>query len=101
MAVQVRVIDSAGQTLEGIPIRKLYVDRDGTRGWSVPHNTDEQGIARFHVIPNSTGAFGVLYHDDQGVHLKETLDYQVAGPEDTGREFLLQLSDEMLAFLLQ
>jgi len=84
-----------------VEIRTLEIGPDGMQHWGISHNTDEQGIARFHVVPNSTGSFGVLYHDDKGVNLKETLDYKVGGPEDAGREFVLQLSDEMLALLLQ
>jgi len=101
LAVQVRVTDSAGETLEGIPIRTVEVGRDGMQYWSVSHNTDEQGIARFHVVPNSTGSFGVLHHDDKVGVLKETSDYKVGGPEDAGREFVLKLSDEMVALLLE
>jgi hypothetical protein len=101
LAVQVRVTDSAGQTLEGIPIRTLEIGLDGMQCWSVSHNTDEQGIARFHVVPNSAGSFGVLYHDDKVGALKEILDYKVGGPEDAGREFVLKLSDDMVSLLLQ
>jgi len=101
ISVQVRVTDSAGQALEGIPIRTLEVGPDARQYWSVSHNTDEQGVARFHVVPNSTGSFGVLHHDETVGVLKETLDYKVGGPEDAGREFILQLSDELVALLLQ
>jgi hypothetical protein len=100
LAVQVKATDSAGRALEGIPVRMMSVHSDGMH-WSVPHNTDEQGIARFHVVPNSTGSFGVLHHGTDGIPLKETVDYKVGGREDAGREFVLQLSDEMLAQLLQ
>jgi hypothetical protein len=100
LAVQVRVVDSAGRALEGIPVRRVEVRPDGT-GWDVPHNTDEHGIAWFHVVPNSTGLFGVLCHVSGGVSLQEMVDYKVGGPEDAGREFVLRLSDKMLAHLLQ
>ncbi len=100
ITVQVKAVDSAGQAIEGIPVRTVEVRPEGT-GWDVPHNTDEQGIARFHVVPNSTGSFGVFYSDGKGAFLKETLDYTVGGPEDAGREFVLKLSDEMLSLLLQ
>jgi hypothetical protein len=97
--VQVRVVDSAGQVIEGIPVRTVEVRPDGTH-WNTPRDTDEQGIARFHVIPNSTGKFGVFYHGSDGFHLQEMVDYKVAGPEEAGREFVLQISDEMLTHLL-
>ncbi len=98
--VHVRAVDSTGQAFEGIPIRTVQVGADGMMHWGITHNTDEQGLARFHVIPHSTGSFGVLYHDD-GTPLKETVDYQVGGSEDAGREFVLRLSDEMLTCLLR
>jgi hypothetical protein len=101
LAVQVKAVDAAGQALEGIPIRKLCVGSDGKRAWSVPHNTDEQGLARFHVVPNSTGSFGVFCGSRESGPLNATVDYEVGGPEDAGREFVLRLSDEMLAQLLQ
>jgi hypothetical protein len=101
LVVQVRVIDAAGQAQEGIPVRRLLVDRDGTRGWSVPHNTDGQGLARFYVVPNSAGSFGVSCGNRDSGPLNATVDYQVGGPEDAGREFVLPLSEEMLALLLQ
>lgn len=100
IGVQVKAIDSVGQTIEGIPIRLAQAGKDGVC-WGIAHNTDEQGIARFYVVPNSTGSFGVLHHNDDGVHLTETLDYEVGGPEDAGREFVLQISDELIAYLLQ
>ncbi|HNS23044.1 MAG TPA: carboxypeptidase-like regulatory domain-containing protein [Sedimentisphaerales bacterium] len=101
ISVQVKAVDATGQALEGIPIRSVQT-REGERPcWSVVHNTDEKGIARFYLIPNSSGSFGVLYHSDDGVHLTETLDYKVGGPEDAGRKFVLQLSDEILTYLLQ
>lgn len=101
LVVQVKAIDSTGRTLEGIPIRLLYVDRDGVRAGSVPHNTDEHGLTRFHVVPNTAGSFGVLCHPEGGGSLQETVDYQVGGPEDAGREFVLQLSAEMVGLLLR
>ncbi len=101
ITIQVRVTDSAGQTLEGIPIRTLEIGPDGMQHWGVSHNTDEQGIVRFHVVPNSTGSLGVFYHDEKTGALKETLDYEVRGPQDAGHEFVLKLSDEMVSLLLQ
>ena len=99
LPVQVRVVDSGGHALEGIPIRPLWVRDDG-RHWGVPHITDEQGVSRFHVTPHSNGSFGVLYHGN-GVNLKEIMEYRVGGWEDAEREFTFQISDEMLTYLLQ
>lgn len=101
ICVQVKVVDSMGRTFEGIPVRTVHVLADGTRGWSVPHNTDEQGIARFYVVPNSAGTFGVSSPSPGSTCKQETLDYTIGGREDAGREFVFQLSDEMLAILLK
>ncbi len=97
LEVYVQVTNSQGRVIEGVPVRLL---RDGNT-WSVPHNTDESGIARFNVVPNSQGEFGVRYHEEGGVSLKETISYQVGRDEDSGRLFTLQLSDEILELLFR
>ena len=95
--VYVQVTNSKSQAIEGVPVRLL---RDG-KAWSVPHNTDESGMARFNVIPNSIGEFGVSYRGQGGEFLKETIPYQIGGDEDSGRQFTLQLSDEILDLLFK
>lgn len=97
LVVSVEVINSQGQTVEGIPVRRLKDDRI----WSVAHNTDESGIARFYVVPNTEGRFGVSYHGADGEYLRETIPYKINGEEDAGKEFSLQLSDEMLKHLFK
>jgi len=97
LEVYVQVTNSLGQAVEGVPVRML---RDGN-GWSVPHNTDESGIARFNVVPNSEGEFGVIYHQESGVLLKETIPFHVGGDNDSGRQFTLKLSDEILELLFK
>lgn len=95
--VYVQVINSKSQAIEGVPVRIL---RDG-KVWSVPHNTDESGIARFNVNPYSVGQFGVTYHKVGGGFLKETIPFQIGGSTDSGRQFTLQLSDEILELLFK
>jgi len=95
LEVYVQVTNSQGRAIEGVPVRVLH---DGS-SWSVTHNTDESGIARFNVVPNSQGQFGVSYHGEGGVYLKESIPYHVGGDNDSGRQFTLQLSDEILGFL--
>jgi len=95
LEVRVQVVNSQGRAIEGVPVRVLH----NGNTWSVPHNTDDSGIARFYVAPNSYGQFGVLYHEDGGVHLNETVPYTIGSDEDSGRQFTLQLSDEILNFL--
>ncbi|MGE5293788.1 MAG: carboxypeptidase-like regulatory domain-containing protein [Solirubrobacterales bacterium] len=99
--VQVKAVDSDGHALEGIPVHPVRIQPDGVPCWGVPHITDDQGIARFHVPPNSTGSFGVFFHDDAGVNMRETTEYKVAGRDDAEHEFVLSISDEMLAHLLK
>jgi hypothetical protein len=97
LEVYVQVINSKSQAIEGVPVRMF---RDG-RAWSVPHNTDESGIARFNVVPYSMGEFGVIYHKDGGGFLKETIPFQIGGNTDSGQQFTLQLSDEILELLFK
>jgi protocatechuate 3,4-dioxygenase beta subunit len=49
----VRVTDPNGQPLEGIPVRIRGENGVG----SVAHNTDANGLAHFHMNPNSRGQF--------------------------------------------
>jgi hypothetical protein len=56
LPIAVRVVDPQGRGVEGAPVRWML---DGDNGWSVAHNTDAEGIARFHVEPNSAGRFWV------------------------------------------
>ncbi len=52
----VRVVDSRGKPVEGVPVRRMY---EGDDGWCVAHNTDSAGLAHFHLRPHSTGRFWV------------------------------------------
>ncbi len=56
LPVSVRVTGPDGKPIEGVPVRGMH---DSGNAWSVAHNTDAEGIARFHCDPNSTGKFGV------------------------------------------
>ena len=95
--VLVYVTNMQGEPVEGVPVRVMRVENT----WSAPHNSDESGIARFHVIPHSAGQFGVFYHGQDGTHLTETIPYKIAGEEDEGRQFIIQLSDDMINHLFK
>jgi len=97
LEVSVYVTNTQGSPVEGVPVRMMREPNH----WSVPHNTDESGIARFHVIPHSNGQFGVLYHGEEGLRLTETIPYAIAGEEETGRQFTMQLSDDILYHLFK
>ena len=97
LEVYVQVINSQGEVIEGVPVNML---RDG-KAWSVSHNTDESGFACFNVIPYSIGEFRVFYHKEGGGYLKENIHFQIGGNTDSGRQFTLQLSDEILELLFK
>jgi len=98
LEVYVQVTNSQGRAIEGVPVRMLLRD---SNTWSVAHNTDESGIALFHVAPNSQGQFGVSYHEEGGLSLNETIPYNVGANKDSGLQFTLQLSDEILDLLFK
>ena len=96
LKVSVRVINSAGQLVEGVPVRKA----SGGNNWSVPHNTDERGMARFNIPPYSKGEFGVRCGNGDSLS-KEIIPYEVGAEDDADVEFELMLSDEMLQALFK
>lgn len=56
LPVTVRVVDRQGKPIEGVPVRQKYA-RDNA--WSVAHNTDKEGLARFHFPRKTAGKFWV------------------------------------------
>ncbi len=97
LSVSVYVTNMQGEPVEGVPVRIMR----SSNAWGLPHNTDESGTARFHVAPHSQGTLGVLYHGEDGRHLTETISYEIAGGEEAGRQFIMQLSDDMLYHLFK
>ncbi|MHC4110294.1 MAG: HEAT repeat domain-containing protein [Planctomycetota bacterium] len=99
LKVYVKIVDPAGDPVEGVPVRKLV----GNTG-SVAHNTDENGRVMFYVPPYSQGKFYVSHYvqsEEGRTHLKEELAYQIMGEEDSESEFALGLSDEILYHLFK
>jgi len=99
LKVYVKLINSAGEPVEGVPVRKLV----GNVG-SVAHNTDENGWVMFYLPPYSRGKFYVSYYgqaEEGSIRLKEELPYQILGEEDSNSEFALGLSDEILYHLFK
>jgi hypothetical protein len=97
LEVFIRVIDSAGRPLENI---KVYCGDEGWLTWGGNIVTNEYGIASAPVEPHSKGKFAAVYYDTQtSRRLEESTPYQVAGDEDAGSKFVLQLSDEMVRLL--
>lgn len=56
LPVAVRVVNAKGEPVEGFAVRRMY---QGENAWCIAHNTDQQGLAHFHVHPNSQGQFRV------------------------------------------
>jgi hypothetical protein len=54
--IVVQVIDARGKPVEGVPVRQKLADDNA---WSVAHNTDNKGLARFFAAPKSAGEFWV------------------------------------------
>lgn len=99
LKVYVKIVDSAGEPVEGVPVRKLV----GNTG-SVAHNTDENGRVMFYLPPYSQGKFYVSYYgqaEEARINLKEELPYQIMGEEDSNSEFTLGLSEEILYHLFK
>jgi len=101
--VTVKVIDSTGRPVAGVMVG--CYDQDG---YSLPRGhpdvywpiTDQNGKAIRYVPPNSSGEFYVLSYDRQTREkFEEATPYKIAGEEDTGRVFTLQLSDEIVRHL--
>jgi hypothetical protein len=97
LRVSVKVVSSAGEPIEGVPVRK----RIGDNGWDVPHNSDEKGVCRFNLCPYTEGEFGVHYEGEEDLDLRETIHYEIAGPNDTNNVYTFQISDEMLDHLFK
>lgn len=97
LKVLVKVIDSAGKPVEGVAVK--YLD-EHSFFWGQDPISNEKGIVLINVPQYSKGKFVIEYYEDaknqNKVHLRESVAYEIGGEEDTGREFPLQISDEML-----
>jgi len=96
--VQVRVVGPEGSPVEGAPVRRLM--RDGQqRAWSVAHNSDANGIARFHVPPNATGQFGVYCFLKREQKIEVRVDFET-GESSPDEPFRIELTEEQIEKLL-
>ncbi len=85
--VFVKVVDSAGNPLEGIPIDNPIVE------WKGGQSTNSYGMTKFNVYPHSKGEFSVRCRKH---NVREAIPYKIGGEEDAGREFTMVISDKML-----
>jgi len=92
--VAVKVIDSSSEPVEGVVVSGL--DENGLYMGQKPV-TNINGIVMLYVPPHSKGRFVVTYYDESTKkNIQEGISYETAGQEDAGRQFTLQISDEML-----
>jgi hypothetical protein len=98
MKVAVRVIDGKSKPVPGVTV---WLSTEGT--YHGPRAvSDRNGIAFINVPPYSKGEFAVVYYDKlTSTTLREAIPYEVAGEDDAGRQFILQLSDEMISSLFE
>ena len=96
--VAIKVIDQQGKPVEGVNVRQT---KNGLY-WGQQAITNHQGIAIFCVPLYSEGDFVVgCFGESLPSPLTERTRYQIAGQEDTGKEFTLQLSDEILSLIFK
>ncbi|HUT28533.1 MAG TPA: hypothetical protein VMX13_01985 [Sedimentisphaerales bacterium] len=97
-SIFVEVLNAAGSPVEGVPIIACG-------DWDpVISSTDEHGFAFFDFVGYSKGEFIVESHpeDNSGPPpLRQTIPYEVAGPEDANTVYTIQLSDKMLESLFR
>ena len=78
-----RLVLRRGDPVEGFAVRRMY---QGENAWSVAHNTDQQGLAHFHLRPSSQGQFRVC---------------DLAGPKETAQAKNLVADFQILSAPLQ
>ena len=94
--VKVRAVNAEGAPVEGAPVRVRFADVG-----SVAHNSDALGFSFFYVAPYATGSFYVHHYDRRSkASRKEAVVFEMGGPQDSGREFRLVLSEQMIQAVL-
>jgi hypothetical protein len=97
LTIYVKAVNSANEPVIGISLRR----RIGNSGGHV-HITDENGIATFYLPQNTKGSFFATdySHRSDGTQVIEELNFQVGGPEDDNIQYVMQLSDELIYYML-
>lgn len=96
--VFVEALDSAGKPVEGVPV-VVCGDHDPAIS-----STGEDGLAYFDFVGYSKGEFIVeckRSDDANSPALRQTLDYEISGPEDANSVYTLRVSDEILGYLFK
>ncbi len=94
----VDVAAAKGSRVEGVPVKAF--DQYG----SVTRHSDEDGIAIFSLAPDSKGRF-IVDVPPKGVQVipevRESVLYEIKGPEDANSVFTVKVSDEILSRLFE
>jgi hypothetical protein len=112
MPVMIKVIDPKGKPVPGVEVsvRRRWGGWlfSPARGRAI---TDNDGMAQTTVFPNATVEFIVFQKTRHVIGsgpqipyeppASESAEYNIGGPEDKDKEFILQLSDKMLQLLSQ
>jgi hypothetical protein len=97
--IYVKVIDPAGNPVEGLSIKQGAAD--GLTWFGQSQITDPNGVAKFFAPPLYKSAFFVGWH---GINTKtpwQKLIYETKGPQDANIVFTMQLSDDVLQALFK
>ena len=99
LPVSIRVVDPQGKPVEGAPIRQMYA---GDNGWSVAHNTDAEGLAKFFARHGSSGQFWLCDlpgtpEAQQAANLKTTFKVGETAPTEP---FTITITPEQAKLLL-
>jgi hypothetical protein len=96
--VTVRVVDASGKPVEGVPVRQKLADDNA---WSVAHNTDNQGLAKFFAEPKSAGEFWAsdlpgTQEEKTAKNLFAKYELSAEAPDPAGEAAQIALTDEQL-----
>jgi len=96
LPVDVRVVDARGAPVEGFAVRRMY---QGENAWCVAHNTDQQGLAHFHVRPISQGVFRVSDLRGEAAKAKNlTAEFKI-GDQSPPNPVVITVTDEQVQLL--
>ena len=89
--VFVKVVDSRGEPVRNVPVQHWF------EGYGVllTKSTDENGVVSFYGRYNQKTKF-IICSEGVGPKLKEELPYEIMGEDDTDREFILSIPDELI-----
>jgi hypothetical protein len=94
VTVTVKVVDSAGNPVKAMRLHCMDA-HCGDCGLTAP--TSRDGTTQVHVAPSTQGRFvAYCFGRSSQDRMEASVAYEIAGPEDNGREFVLQLPDAFI-----